>query len=481
MEKKIKDVFQTHWFPVLFAFVLALGFILVFSSSTSPLSYYYNGDSSSPAITVARGWYYDFIPYKDLFSSEGPWMYFLGKVGITLAHGNKTGIAIIQIMNLFLFLLSIYMMTTLTTNNKFYSCVVLVIVCCILKCNYPDGFYPEEFLLPIYGFSLYCFLTRNKHTVIKSFFFGLFIGITIMCAYQYTLIFITITILYLLSLLLNKEWKKFLLSIACIVLGILLIITPFYLYFKNNNCLDEFIYDVFQYNKDIYYTNERYSYVYKKLVLLRYPALFLLVISVIGLFKKKYLESISFLILCFIEIYVFYSLKIESQYSMFIVGNTVLLTNALFELLPLKELETNIFCLICATIPIYFLFTFIYPIYTSRIYSYQNIYHNEGWEGLLDNIDSVDFDSIVFYGTPSLNNAYLNSNEMPVYKYFYEQDDLIENNETLKEDILDTYNTLKAKWIITNKPSSQIKDILDEHYALVEKTGMYYIYLLRTQ
>lgn len=478
MEKKIKELLQIHWLPVLFAFILALGFILVFSSSTSPLSYYYNADSTSPAITIARGWYYDFIPYKDLFSQEGPWMYFLGKVGITLAHGNKTGIAIIQIINLFLFLLSIYMITTLTTTNKFYSGVVLVIVCCLLKCNYTDGFYPEEFLLPIYSFSLYSYLTRKKHTLFKSFFLGLSIGVCIMCAYQYTIIFITIAILYLLSLLLNKDWKKVLLSILCITLGIVLVIIPFYLYFKNQNCLEEFIYDVFKYNKDIYYTGERYSYVFKKILLLRYPVLFLLVVSLIGLFKKKYVESISFLLLCFVEIYAFYSLNIETQYSMFIVGNAVLLTNTLFELLPFKEKETNIFCLICVTVPIYFLFTFIYPLCTSRIYSYQATYHNEGWEGLLDQIDSEDYDSLMFYGTSTMNNSYLLSNQMPLYKYFYDQENISENDEVIKEDIYNTFKNGNAKWIVANQRTDLIQDILDTKYRLVEKDGMYSIYLL---
>lgn len=480
MEAKILDLFKKHLIPILLSLFLAIGFILVFSSSTSPLSYYYNGDSVSPTITISKGWYYGFIPYKDLFGTEGPFLYFLGKVGFTLSHGDKTGICIIQIINMFVFLLSIYLITKLVTHNKFYICFVLVLVCCLLKMNYTDGFYAEEFLLPLYSLSLYCFLTNNKCPLLKSFFLGISLGVVCMCAHQYMIIFIGIVVMYLISLFMNKQWKQFILSILLILFGIVLIIVPFIFYFYKNDCLSEFIYDAFQYKKDIYFTQERSSYIYTKLVSLRYPTLFLFIVSIISLFKKKYYEAISYLFIGCIEIYVFYQMNFENCYSMFIVGNVVLLTNAIYEIIPFhnKQKEMNILSLIFITIPIYFLFTFIYPVQTNRIYSYQNVYHNEGWEGLLDHIDSEDFDSLMFYGSSTMNNAYILSNQMPYYKYFYNQDSICEDDAFIQEDLINTFQNSDVKWIITNHSTDTIQNILDTRYRLIEKDGMYSIYLL---
>lgn len=467
--------------PILLAITLSILFILVFSSSTSPLSYYYNGDTVSPSITIARGWYYDFVPYKDLFAQDAPWMYWICKIGVSLAHGNKTGIAIIQVINLFLFLLSIYFISLTISNNKYFHCFTLLAITALLKINYTDGIYPQEFLLPTYGWLIYFFLTRDSHIQIKSFFIGICLGITCVTIPQAIILYLPFVFMFLFSILKRKKYQSFFISLILLILSSTLIILPFIIYFKQQNCFSEMIQYIFHTDKNMNFIGERTSYFYKKFFIYRFPTISLLFTSLLCLFKKKYFNAITYACASILQIYVFYQLFLTEHYSMFLVSNSIVLIIEIYEFLPNVQTTWKqvLIPLLCSLLPIYYLITSYYPLMSSRIYSYQNIYHNEGWEGLLDNIDSEDFDSLVFYGTPSLNNAYLNSNEMPVYKYFYEQDDLIQDNEDLKEDILNTFNTLQAKWIITNKVSPLIQDILDAHYALVEKTGMYYIYLLR--
>ena len=76
MKEQTYRTLKEHWLPVTLAFGLSIAFILLFSHSISPLSWYYNGTDSCINVTIARGWYFDIIPYKDLFAENGPWIYF---------------------------------------------------------------------------------------------------------------------------------------------------------------------------------------------------------------------------------------------------------------------------------------------------------------------------------------------------------------------------------------------------------------------
>lgn len=479
MKEKLYKLAKEHWLPLTIILGLAVGFILLFSHSTSPLSWYYDGTDASIPVTISRGWYYKIIPYKDLFTSNGPWMYWLGSIGIGFVHGNKSGIIIPQIINMFFFLLSVYCLTQLTTKNKVYACMVQFVTIVFLKINYPDGMYTEEFLLPWIGWSYYfvfSYFKNHKWNPFKSLFFGISLGVTVMCNMNGIIAFIPILFVYF-YFIYQKQWKLLFKNLILLCIGMITIIVPFILYFYHQGCLNEFIYDVFQYQEDSFYTGTKTTYYYKILFFYRFPIFASFFASIFYCFKKRYIYGLIMIVLCIEECLFFFQMDFSTYLSMFTVINIVFLCNSIFLLLPLKNhpKTTMILCITISFISLYQMYLKDFPQAISIVESY-GIYHNEGWEGLVDNIPSEDYDKIVIYGGKNITNAYLLTNAMPCYKYFCLQDKVANNDENIKEKIIDTFSTNQAKWILTDSNTETIQDILDSDYVLYDQTSIYSLY-----
>ncbi len=479
MKEKIYILQKRHRLPLTVILLLSVGFILLFSKSTSPISYYYNGNDSSIPITIARGWYYNIIPYQDFFTTNGPWMYWISRIGIAMLHGNKCGIMIIQIMNLFLFLLSVYSITQLVTKNKIYACTVLCITTVLLKGNYPDGMYSEEFLLPWIGWSYYFVLhyfQQHSLSYMHALFFGITLGITIMCNISGLIALIPILFVFI-HVLFQKQWKKLLYDLLLVIVGCSLIVIPFIVYFYHQGCLDSMLYDVFEYQTDTFFHTTKTSYYYKTVLYLRIPVFLSFLSCIFSLFKKKYIHSFIYACIGFIESYYFLQMDFSTNLSMFCIMNVPLFCNSLFELFP-SQSHPKTSTILCCTLSFLFLYR-LYDkdiqrsIYTAQQYS---IYNNQGWEGLLENIPSEDYDKLVVYGSNKMNNAYLLSNAMPCYKYFFLQDKIATQDEYLKQEIIQTFQTKLAKWILCDTHNETIQNLLDSDYECIDHTSIYSLY-----
>lgn len=485
MKNKVYNIVREQWFPWILCIGLTVGFILLFSHTTSPSSWYYNGKSSTIAVTIARGWHFGIVPYKDLYGTDGPWGYFLGSIGVGLAYGNKSGCIIPQLINMFLFLLSVYYISRLVSKNIFYNCTTLFLTVIFLSQSYPDGMYEEEFLLPWIGWTYYLVFSyirnRNKHHFIFSFFYGLSIGVSILSSLKgLNALCIPIIITWIL-LLKDKQYQSFIQNIFAFIIGCACIVLPFFIYFYKQGCFSDFIHAVYVYDDRERITTVLSSYYYKKMFFIRFTAISLFFTSILSFIDHHITEAILCLLTGILELIYFLRINLVDVYSLYCVINIVLLSNSVIEVFTLdKHIKINtvvssITSIICI---LYFAFT-KYSSVISYSYNY-TIYHNQGWEGLVENIPSEDYDSVVFYGNSAMQNAYALTNAMPCYKYFYDQDAMANKDETIKEDIIDTFKNGTAKWILTNHSISTIEEILDERYTLVEKTNTYNLYQLNS-
>lgn len=480
-KEKIVRIFQEQWFPFILALGLSVGFILLFSHTSSPSSWYYNGKDSTIALTAARGWHFHLIPYKDLYVTDGPWGYWIASIGIGMAYGNKGGAIIAQILNLFLFLLSVYYIARLKTKNLFYHCAVLFLTVIFLAQAYPDGMYEEEFLLPWIGWSYYTFLHyvyNRKYHFIHSIVFGTSLGICILSSLKGINALCIPLIVYSILLFKNSH-RSFFQHLLLFLSGCALITLPFFFYFYKQGCFNDFIHAVYVYDDTDRITTLLSSYYYQKMFFIRFTAISLFFTSILHFFNKEKIEGITWLITGILELIYFLQINLVSVYSLYCVGNIVLLSNAILETFHLvnhKQITSVVSAFTSLICILYFAFT-KYANVISYSYNY-TIYHNQGWEGLMEQIPSEDYDSIVFYGNSGLENAYALTNAMPCYKYFYTQDVLAANDETVKEAIIDTFQNGDAKWILTNHSIDTIKDILDERYTLIQKTNTYNLYQL---
>lgn len=485
MKNKVYNIVKEQWFPYILCIGLTVGFILLFSHTTSPSSWYYNGKTSTIAVTIARGWHFGIIPYKDLYGTDGPWAYFLGSIGVGLAYGNKSGCIIPQLINMLLFLLSVYYISRLISKNVFYNCAALILITIFLAQSYPDGMYEEEFLLPWIAWSYYFVFTflkeRNAHHFLKSFFYGLSAGICILSSCK-GLNALCIPVLFVWFLLIkNKQYKSFLQNILSFLAGCACIVLPFFIYFYQQGCFSDFIHAVYIYDDREKINTLLSSYYYKKLFFIRFTAISLFFTSLLSFYNHHKSEGIICLLTGILELVYFLQINLVEVYSLYCVINIVLLSNSILEAFHLSKHEKVNAAVSCITSLICILYFALTEFSTVISYSYNyTIYHVQGWESLVETIPSEDYDSIVFYGNSALENAYALTNAMPCYKYFYDQDVFANKDETLKEDIIETYSNGEAKWIVTNHSISTIEDILDERYTLVKKTNTYNLYQLNS-
>jgi len=134
-------------------FISSILFLLVFSSSTSPLFNTYGGDS---AIFILLGKLFldGRIPYSDFFDHKGPVLIFLEAIGISLSSDERIGIFILQTLNLFLTQIFIYKTARffLSTIN---SLAIVLLSLLLFSFTIQGGNLTEEFSLPFNLWALY--------------------------------------------------------------------------------------------------------------------------------------------------------------------------------------------------------------------------------------------------------------------------------------------------------------------------------------
>ena len=92
----LQHQFCKSGFLLLGMFATAVGFVLCFSYSTSPV-YFHDGYDSAVFQTMGLALLHGKLPYVDLFDHKGPVLYFINAFGLWLGNG-KLGIFVMQII-----------------------------------------------------------------------------------------------------------------------------------------------------------------------------------------------------------------------------------------------------------------------------------------------------------------------------------------------------------------------------------------------
>lgn len=236
---------------LLFAFLLSVCFLFLFSYSTSPL-YRFEGYDSSIFKILGAGILHGKVLYRDLFDHKGPLLFFIESFGYQLT-GSKNGIFLLQCLNLTLcifFMIKTIQLFDVKWINVAFSLFVGFI---FLSSVFQEGNQCEEWellfvVLPIY---LVC---RDKilhlnHPPVYSLIYGICIG-SILCIRMNDIVIPVGLLLSILFVCLFKERQGMLVlkNISLFCLGCLIVFLPFFIYFLSNNALDEAVYGIFTHN-----------------------------------------------------------------------------------------------------------------------------------------------------------------------------------------------------------------------------------------
>lgn len=102
------------------------------------------------------------------------------------------------------------------------------------------------------------------------------------------------------------------------------------------------------------------------------------------------------------------------------------------------------------------------------------------YEVLMQDIPNEDFGKVMAYGSGTLKDFYLRYNIIPCYKYFVLQDAHGNRSSYVANDIQLEFSRCEARWILTDKNTNLISDILEKYYTKYKEVGMYTLYKLKT-
>ena len=248
---KINQIFDNHWFLLLFIPIAAV-FLLLYSSTTSPC-YWSEGCDSVIFKTFGLAILQGKILYVDIFDNKGPILYFINALGQWIIPG-RTGIFILQIVSLSISLVFLYKTSKLFISSTL-SFIFLIISLGLLGVFFDYGNLSEEWNLPYLIIPLYLALSffskknnsphPNKYSLIYGLCFGMAFFIRPNDAVAQVgglMVGLSLWLLY------RKEYKKIFQTILFFTLGSLVIAIPIILWFGLNNALNDLYYALLQVN-----------------------------------------------------------------------------------------------------------------------------------------------------------------------------------------------------------------------------------------
>ena len=234
--------------------VLTVLYLLLFSPYTTPLNPYYGYDDNIFMI-IGQGINKGFIPYKDLFDHKGPILFFIYALADIIAHG-KTGVFILQIINLYCINLYIYKIANLYKCNSRSIYVIIFSFFIYFTGTIGEGAMNEEFsLLPL----LICFYIALKQISISKetkitlplyvpFIYGISFAFTFLIRANNSALICGLIIGFTILLFKSKQYKLWFNSILSFLIGFSIICLPIVYYFIKNDSFYDFIYYSFSYN-----------------------------------------------------------------------------------------------------------------------------------------------------------------------------------------------------------------------------------------
>ena len=251
-QSRITALVSSKYYPLLLFFV-SFVFVTLFSRSTSFLYVFEGGDPAifkQMGLALLRGK----TLYADYFDNKGCILYFIQALGLWM--GGNFFILLLQTVSLTITLMIWDKMLALYHDER-NRLICLGIAIVVLLCFYQDGDLTEEWCLPFASYPLLLYfrsLKLNKEIrTIDWFVVGLCFGIIAFIRVNNSVPFLGFLVYIFITFLIRKDFKKFLISITCFLLGTIIIAGACTLYFylkAGSYGVEEMVYATFLSNFD---------------------------------------------------------------------------------------------------------------------------------------------------------------------------------------------------------------------------------------
>lgn len=237
---------------IIWAFLGALAFLLVFSWSTSPLYLTYGADSPFFQ-TIGLGIIQGKVPYVDLFDHKGPVPFFMNALGYSLGMG-RTGLFIVQVLSFTVTLLLLLKIAGLFAGSPKKTFLTVALAMIPLADFITEGNQVEEWQLPYIALTLYLICRyinsgSGSHPVWQSLVYGLCFGMVFYNRPNDGVMWVGSLVAGLLLMwLVNREYRRMFANLASFLGGFIIVTLPVLAFFYVHDAVDDLYYGMIVHN-----------------------------------------------------------------------------------------------------------------------------------------------------------------------------------------------------------------------------------------
>ena len=253
--KKILKKNKSKIINMLFCFIISI-ITLTVCSKNSPLYPFNNWVDENAFFTVGKSWAHGIIPYKDIFEQKGPLLYLIFMLGYFISNHSFLGIFIFEILGFTISLYYCSKIVNLYLDQKYIYYILPIFSAIICSSEFfVHGGSAEEFCFSFFAISLYYFLrhfSQKEITYKELLLNGMLAGCISMIKFNLLGFWFVFMMCIFISLLLKKQIKKAFVSCVYFVIGMLIPIGLFSIYFLSVHGFEEFITTYILFNSNNY-------------------------------------------------------------------------------------------------------------------------------------------------------------------------------------------------------------------------------------
>ena len=238
-------------YPICLLFSAVFLFLCTKSSPLFPLNDWVDANIY---FTIGKGMMHGHVPYLDLYDQKGPIAFLIFGIASLISGTSFFGVYLVEVIAFSFFLFACYRIVALYTSR--YALLTLPVFSAFIlgSLSFSHGGSFEELMMPLFAWSLYDTLRYFKESypnpvpmkmIARN---ALFAGIMLFGKFNLLAFYFVWMAVLLIAQLLQKQWKRAILSSA-LFLGVMFAVgIPFVVYFAANGALKDFYYYYFYSN-----------------------------------------------------------------------------------------------------------------------------------------------------------------------------------------------------------------------------------------
>lgn len=228
-------------------FLVSFLFLLVFSLWTSPFYKNWYGCDASFFTMAGRAILNGYVPYRDFFDLKGPYFFFIEALGQLIVKG-RTGAFVMQVLALFATLIIM-----IKTCRLFLSCKKTAVIVSLFLFFHASTLWGgntlEEFMLPLNLLAIYLTVKDIKGNArirpLTAMITGGCFGVILFAKVTVAAPIIGLVIAIIIYFIRSKRIFELISYLIYALFGVLVAITPVFIYFYCHKTLTDMLYAVF--------------------------------------------------------------------------------------------------------------------------------------------------------------------------------------------------------------------------------------------